>query len=105
MMKSNTMWTTSASVVLLGVALYGMQTFLPQFVQAPPTTGYGLGMTALGSGLAMLPMTAGIFVVALFNARFVRRFGARTLMITGPAVASADQSDYHAERMLRNVTA
>ena len=89
MMRSNTMWTTSASVVLLGVALYGMQTFLPQFVQAPTTTGYGLGMTALESGLAMLPMTAGIFVIALSNAWFVRRFGARTIMITGPAVASA----------------
>lgn len=88
MMRQNTMWTTSVSAALLGVVLYGLQTFLPQFVQTSPVTGYGLGLSILQSGLVLLPMSAAIFVMGLISAKLARRFGERTIMVAGPAIAA-----------------
>lgn len=87
MMRGNAMWTTSASAALLGVVLYGLQTFLPQFVQTSPSTGYGLGLSVFQSGLVLLPMATAIFVMGLTSAGLVQRFGVRTVMVAGPAIA------------------
>lgn len=88
LMRGNTMWTTSVSAALLGVVLYGLQTFLPQFVQTTPATGYGLGLTVLQSGLVLLPMATAIFAMRFASARLVHRFGTRIVMVTGPALAT-----------------
>lgn len=82
------MWTTSASAALLGVVLYGLQIFLPQFVQTRPSTGYGLGLCVLRSGLILLPLTTAIFVMGLASAGLLQRFGVRAVMVAGPAIAA-----------------
>ncbi|MEW1809959.1 MFS transporter [Pseudarthrobacter phenanthrenivorans] len=88
MMRGNIMWTTSASAALLGVILYGLQTFLPQFVQTTTATGYGLGLTVLQSGLVLVPMAAAIFVMGFASATLTHRLGIRTVLVAGPAIAA-----------------
>lgn len=88
MMRGNIMWTTSASAALLGIALYGLQTFIPQFVQTNGASGYGLGLSVLESGFVMLPMAAGMFLTGFSSARFIDWFGVRTVLTMSPAVAA-----------------
>lgn len=88
MMRRNVMWTTSASAGLLGIALYGLQSFVPQFVQTNGDTGYGLGLSVLQSGFVMLPMAAGMFLTGFSSARFIDWFGVRTVLTASPAVAA-----------------
>ncbi|KAB1645106.1 MFS transporter [Gulosibacter chungangensis] len=87
MMVTNVMWTTSLSAALLGIGLYGLQTFIPQFVQTSDVTGYGLGLSVMESGLVMLPMALGMFVTGFTSARFVDWFGVRRVLAISPAVA------------------
>lgn len=88
MMQRNVMWTTSASAALLGIALYGLQAFIPQFVQTNGNTGYGLGLSVLESGFVMLPMAVGMFFTGFSSARFIDWFGARAVLTASPAVAA-----------------
>ncbi|RFA18788.1 MFS transporter [Subtercola boreus] len=69
--------------MLVGAALLGGLLYLTIYFQLV------LGMTALQSGLASLPMAGSIIVGAPFVTKLLPRFGPRILMTIGPAVAAA----------------
>ncbi|MFD0659133.1 MFS transporter [Thermocatellispora tengchongensis] len=46
---------TNLSSVCVGFALFAMSLILPQVLQAPPETGYGLGLSLLETGLCLAP--------------------------------------------------
>ena len=46
--------------------MYAMFAFLPEFVQTPPSAGYGFGASITQSGLMLLPSAVTMFVVGLF---------------------------------------
>ena len=71
MMRIPAVWTTNLVALLFGVGLYSVFAFIPEFVQTPPSAGYGFGASITESGLIVLPMTVTMFV-----------FG----MLSGPAV-------------------
>ncbi|MFF9349015.1 MFS transporter [Streptomyces sp. NPDC014734] len=77
---------TNLASVLVGFAMYAMSLTLPQLLQSPEATGYGLGKSTLAAGLALAP--GGLVMMALspVSARITARRGARTALLIGVAV-------------------
>ncbi|MFD7668838.1 MFS transporter [Streptomyces sp. NPDC059788] len=77
---------TNLASVLVGFAMYAMSLTLPQLLQSPEATGYGLGRSTLAAGLALAP--GGLVMMALspVSARITARHGARAALLIGVAV-------------------
>ncbi len=69
--------------LIIGLALFGMFLFLTYYFQAT------LGWSALRSGFAFLPFSAGIIFSAGLTSQLLPRFGPRILMTTGTLMAAA----------------
>jgi MFS family permease len=76
---------TNIASVLVGFSLYSGSLVLPQLLQAPLVTGYGLGQSMVAAGLWMAP--GGLVMMALspVSASLTRRKGPRTTLIVGAA--------------------
>jgi EmrB/QacA subfamily drug resistance transporter len=68
--------------LLIGLALFGMFLFLVYYLQGT------LGYSAVKSGLAFLPFSAGIMVAAGLASSLLPRVGPRPLMVGGTAMAA-----------------
>jgi MFS family permease len=56
---------------------------LPQFLQTPPTAGYGFGVSITKSGLMLLPSSATMFVTGQFAGRLTAWLGGKALVASG----------------------
>ncbi|QHC33738.1 DHA2 family efflux MFS transporter permease subunit [Streptomyces sp. HF10] len=75
---------TSLVGLVIGVALFGAASYLPTFLQMVD------GASATGSGLLMLPMTAGIVVASLLSGQLISHTGRyRIYPVLGSAVSVA----------------
>lgn len=72
--------------VLISAALLGMFPFMTFFLQQ------SLGYSALRSGVAYLPFSAGIIVAAGFAAQFLPRLGPRIIVGAGGILATASMA-------------
>lgn len=86
MMRLRAVWTNNLVALLIGFGLYATLAFLPQFVETPASAGYGFGSSITEAGLMLLPLTAAIFLVALFAGRLAQRVGAKALVVAGSAI-------------------
>lgn len=89
MMRIRGVWTTNLSALLFGVAMYAGFAFIPEFLQMPAATGYGLGASITESGVMLLPQAAATFLVGLVAGRTAQRFGSKNLLIAGSLVSAA----------------
>jgi EmrB/QacA subfamily drug resistance transporter len=83
LMRQTPVWTNNLVALLIGVGMYGVFAFVPEFVQTPSSAGYGFTASITESGLILLPMAAAMFIVGLFASRFATRFGAKNFVIIG----------------------
>jgi EmrB/QacA subfamily drug resistance transporter len=88
MMRMTAVWTNNLAALLIGVGMYAAMAFLPEFVQTPTSTGYGFGASITQSGLMVLPMAAGMFVVALYAGRMAAIVGGKTLVVAGGIIGA-----------------
>ncbi|AVT35415.1 MFS transporter [Plantactinospora sp. BB1] len=88
MMRHPGVWTTNLVALLYGAAMFAIYAFLPQFVQAPTSAGYGFGASITAAGLLMLPMLVTMFVAGLVSGRLEPRFSARAQLATGTALST-----------------
>jgi EmrB/QacA subfamily drug resistance transporter len=86
MMRRPGVWTNNLVALLIGVGLYAMFAFLPEFVQTPSSAGYGFGASITRSGLMLLPSGVTMFVTGLFVGTLTRRFGGKVLVVAGCVV-------------------
>jgi EmrB/QacA subfamily drug resistance transporter len=89
MMRLRGVWTTNLVALLVGFGMYAAFGFLPQLLQTPEATGYGLGSTVTESGLLILPMAASTFICGLIAAPLAVRFGAKSVVVAGCVMAAA----------------
>jgi MFS family permease len=88
MMRLPAVWTTNVVALLFGFGMYAVMTFLPQLVQTPKAlAGYGLSASITQSGVYLLPMTIGMFLLGIAAAPLARRIGLKGVLILG-SVAS-----------------
>lgn len=80
--------TNSASLIF-GFALFAMSLVLPQLLQAPTSTGYGLGQSMLTVGLVMAPSGLIMMAIAPLSARITRTAGPKTSLMIGAVIVAA----------------
>ena len=69
--------------VPVGVAMFTAMIVYPQLLQAPTSTGYGLGLSLLAAGLVLAPNGVVMMLMSPVTARLSRRFGPRTSLQVG----------------------
>ncbi|ATE54365.1 MFS transporter [Actinosynnema pretiosum] len=79
---------TNAASVVFGFAMFAMSLVMPQLLQLPASTGYGLGQSLLGVGLVLAPSGLVMMAMAPLSARLSRERGPKTTLITGALVVA-----------------
>ena len=77
---------TNLASIMVGFALYAMALSFPQLLQAPASTGYGLGQTMVESGLTLAPNGLVMMLLSPVSARLITRFGPRPTLMSGALV-------------------
>jgi EmrB/QacA subfamily drug resistance transporter len=88
MMRLPAVWTNNLVALLIGIGLYAMFAFLPEFVQTPRAAGYGFGASITLGGLMLLPSGVTMFTAGLFTGSLTRRFGGKVLVVTGSLIGA-----------------
>lgn len=80
---------TNIAALMAGFGMMAQSIVVPQLLQAPDATGYGLGQTMLQAGLWMAP--AGLMMLAFtpISSRMLTRLGGRTTLATGMFVLAS----------------
>ncbi|MFQ6329089.1 MFS transporter [Nocardia sp. CWNU-33] len=74
---------TNAASVVVGFAMYAQALILPQLLQLPEATGYGLGQSMLAMGLWMAPAGLMMMVVSPLGATLSAARGPKVTLLTG----------------------
>ncbi len=86
---SRTVLLTNTASILVGFAMYAMALTVPQLLQAPPETGYGLGQSMVTAGLVMAPGGIVMMLLSPVSARITGRHGPRITLMVGTVVIAA----------------
>ncbi len=92
MMRRPAVWTNNLVALLIGVGMYAVFAFLPEFVQSPKSTGYGFGASITQSGLILLPSAVTMFVVGLYAGRLAGRLGGKALVVLGCLIGAVSMA-------------
>ncbi|MBL0886546.1 MFS transporter [Myceligenerans indicum] len=79
---------TNLASIIFGFAMFAMSLVLPQLLQLPAATGFGLGRSMLVAGLVMAPMGLVMMAMAPVSARITRTAGPRVTLMAGAAVVA-----------------
>ncbi|NGN68876.1 MFS transporter [Streptomyces sp. A7024] len=84
-----TVLMTNAASILVGFAMYAQSLVVPQLLQLPEATGYGLGQSMLAAGLWMAP--GGLMMMALspLGAKLSAARGPKVTLAVGSLVIAA----------------
>jgi EmrB/QacA subfamily drug resistance transporter len=88
MMRLRPVWTTNVATFLLGFGLYCAFVLIPQYVQAPASTGYGLGASVTQAGLYLLPATIGLVIFSPVGGWLSKRTGSKVPLVVGMIVTT-----------------
>ncbi|MGW4195774.1 MFS transporter [Streptomyces sp. NPDC005004] len=80
---------TNLASIMVGVSFYVVSLVLPQLLQLPTATGYGLGQSMVVAGLCVAPLGLTMMFTAPVYARLSARYGPRTTLIIGLLVIAA----------------
>nr|WP_051941485.1 MFS transporter [Phaeacidiphilus oryzae] len=80
---------TNLASIMVGVAFYAMSLVLPQLLELPTGTGYGLGKSLVVAGLTVMPMGLAMMLVSPLSARLTAARGAKTSLILGLVIIAA----------------
>ena len=74
---------TNLTGFLVGFAMFASFLLIPQFAQAPESSGYGFGATVTESGLLLLPAALAQLIAGPLAGRLGSRIGFRTTLVDG----------------------
>ncbi|CAM5235303.1 MFS transporter OS=Streptomyces alboniger OX=132473 GN=CP975_10350 PE=4 SV=1 [Streptomyces alboniger] len=74
---------TNLASIMVGVAFYAVSLVLPQLLQLPSSTGYGLGQSMVVAGLCVMPLGLTMMFTAPVYARLSAKYGPKTTLIMG----------------------
>ncbi|GAA3807939.1 MFS transporter [Cellulomonas soli] len=79
---------TNVSSLVIGFAMYAQSLIIPQLLQLPTSTGFGLGQDMLHMGLWMMPGGLMMMLVSPFGARLSHARGPKVSLVLGAAVVA-----------------
>jgi predicted MFS family arabinose efflux permease len=74
---------TNLASIMVGVSFYVVSLVLPQLLQLPSATGYGLGRSMVVAGLCVAPLGLTMMFTAPVYARLSARYGPKATLILG----------------------
>ncbi|MEV6392408.1 MFS transporter [Nocardia xishanensis] len=77
---------TNAASVVVGFAMYAQSLIVPQLMQLPTATGYGLGQSMIAMGLWMAPGGVVMMAISPLGARLSAARGPKVTLVAGSAV-------------------
>lgn len=80
---------TNIASVVFGIGMFAMSLVLPQLLQLPKATGFGLGQSILVAGLVMAPSGLVMMTMAPISARITRANGPKITLMCGAVVVAA----------------
>ncbi|MBF8191162.1 MFS transporter [Nonomuraea sp. K274] len=78
--------TTNLASVVTGFGMFAMSLILPQLLQLPPATGYGLGQSMVEAGLWMAPGGLAMMATSPVAARLSAAYGPKAALLAGTLV-------------------
>ncbi|MBA2807664.1 MFS transporter [Streptomyces sp. KM273126] len=86
--RSQVLFTNLASIAV-GFAMFAMSLVLPQLLQLPEATGYGLGRSMLVAGLVMAPSGLVMMALAPVSAAVTKAKGPKVTLLIGSLIVAA----------------
>ena len=80
---------TNATSVVVSMAMYAQALLIPQLLQLPKSTGFGLGQSMFAMGLWMAPAGLTMMVISPFGARLSALRGPKFTLAAGCAIIAA----------------
>jgi EmrB/QacA subfamily drug resistance transporter len=80
---------TNLASVMVGFSMYAMSLVLPQLLQMPKATGYGLGQSMLAAGLCIAPGGLMMMLVSPLSAWITAHWGPKFSLMLGSVVVAA----------------
>ncbi|MFE2634512.1 MFS transporter [Streptomyces scopuliridis] len=80
---------TNVASVFVGFAMYASMLVMPQLLQFPEATGYGLGQSILASGLWMAPGGVMMMIVSPLGGKLTNACGPKVTLLSGVLVIAA----------------
>ncbi|WP_416985303.1 MFS transporter [Streptomyces sp. T028] len=80
---------TNLASLAFGFSMFAMSLILPQLLQLPEATGYGLGRSLLAAGLVMAPTGLVMMATAPLSALVSRAHGPKVTLMTGAVIVAA----------------
>ena len=80
---------TNLASAVFGFSMFAMSLLMPQLLQLPKATGYGLGETMLTVGLVMAPSGLVMMAMAPLSARISKNQGPKVTLMVGAVVVTA----------------
>ena len=77
---------TNIASAVFGFAMFAMSLVLPQLLQLPAATGYGLGQSMLVAGLIMAPSGLVMMLVSPVSAKISRAYGPKVTLMIGALI-------------------
>lgn len=74
---------TNLAAIAVGLAFYAVTLVLPQLLQLPESTGYGLGMSMVATGVCAASMGLAMMIVSPLSARLSAARGPKFALMTG----------------------
>ncbi|MFE4964679.1 MFS transporter [Streptomyces sp. NPDC056660] len=80
---------TNLASIAFGFSMFAMSLVLPQLLQLPQATGYGLGKSLLDAGLVMAPTGLVMMATAPVSALISKNFGPKITLMCGAVIVAA----------------
>jgi len=80
---------TNLATVMVGFTLYAQMLALPQILELPEATGYGLGLSMVKAGLCLAPGGLVMILISPVSARITAAKGPKVSLLIGIAVSAA----------------
>jgi MFS family permease len=80
---------TNIASIAVGFGMFAMSLVLPQLLQMPAATGYGLGQSMLVAGLCMAPGGLMMMAISPLAARLSAKWGPKVSLMSGALVIAA----------------
>lgn len=77
---------TNIAGIALGFGMMASSVAIPQLMQLPEETGFGLGQSILEAGLWMAPAGIAMMIFALVSSRIIGRWGPKVALMVGSLV-------------------
>jgi MFS family permease len=82
---------------LMSMSMYLVVPIVVEFIQIPPSTGFGFGASVIVSGFVLTPLSVGTFLASRLLVPYERRFGVRSMIPLGALVFAASSAYFALE--------